>query len=63
MLSADGDLVLDPFGGSMVTGAACEALNRKWIGIDIVESYVEASKFRFGSLTTGARPAGSTSVG
>ncbi len=55
MLSAKGDLVLDPFGGSMVTGAACEALNRRWIGIDIMESYVEASKFRFGPVPTTAQ--------
>ncbi len=36
-LTDEGDLVLDPFGGSMVTGSACEVLNRRWIGADIVE--------------------------
>ncbi|KAA3650654.1 MAG: site-specific DNA-methyltransferase [Proteobacteria bacterium] len=43
----DGDVVLDPFGGSMTTGFVAEALNRRWIGTEMVESYVEGSKFRF----------------
>lgn len=60
MLTDEGDLVVDPFGGSMVTGAACENLKRLWIGIDIVESYVEASKFRFG---IGVGDATNTQVG
>lgn len=46
-LTKPGDLVLDPFGGSNVTGAAAEALGRKWIGIELEERYVAASKFRF----------------
>lgn len=30
-----GEKVLDPFGGSGTTYAVCEALNRKWVGIEI----------------------------
>jgi len=46
-LTDPGDLVLDPFAGSNVTGAAAEALGRQWIAIELDPSYVEASKFRF----------------
>ncbi|MGF6525170.1 DNA-methyltransferase [Variovorax sp. PvP013] len=47
MLTDEGDTVVDPFGGSMTTGFVADGLNRKWIGIDNVEEYLEASKFRF----------------
>lgn len=47
LLTDEGDIVLDPFGGSMTTGYVAESLNRQWIGIDTVEEYVEGSKFRF----------------
>jgi DNA modification methylase len=47
MLTDPGDLVLDPFAGSNVTGAAAEALGRQWIGIELSSDYVKASRFRF----------------
>jgi len=34
MLSRPGDLILDPFFGSGITGAAAEELGRRWVGID-----------------------------
>lgn len=37
--SHDGDLVLDPFGGSGTTYAVAEAFNRKWLGIEQNEKY------------------------
>ncbi len=46
-LTEPGDLVLDPFAGSNVTGAAAQALGRQWISVELDPSYVEASKFRF----------------
>jgi DNA modification methylase len=46
-LTNPGDVVLDPFAGSNVTGAAAEALGRQWIGIELDPNYVRASKFRF----------------
>lgn len=46
-LTDPGDLVLDPFAGSNVTGAAAECLDRRWISIELDSTYVEASKFRF----------------
>ncbi len=41
------DLVLDPFAGSNVTGEVAEKLGRRWIAIEIDETYLKASKFRF----------------
>lgn len=40
------DVVLDPFNGSGTTGVACTKLNRKYIGIEINEEYLEISKKR-----------------
>jgi site-specific DNA-methyltransferase (cytosine-N4-specific) len=47
LLTDPGDLVIDPFAGSNVTGEAAEALGRKWIGIELNEEYVKGSRFRF----------------
>lgn len=47
MLTDEGDLVLDPFAGSNTFGAVAEQLGRPWIGIELLEEYVAASKFRF----------------
>ncbi|MGH7266344.1 MAG: DNA-methyltransferase [Candidatus Rokuibacteriota bacterium] len=44
------DVVLDPFAGSNVTGDAAERLGRRWIAIELVEAYLEGSKFRFDEL-------------
>jgi DNA modification methylase len=46
-LTDPGDLVLDPFAGSNVTGAAAECLGRRWIATELIEAYARASKFRF----------------
>jgi len=47
MLTDEGDLVVDPFAGSNVTGEVCDRLKRQWLAIDNVEEYLEGSKFRF----------------
>jgi len=47
MLTDQNDLVVDPFAGSNVTGEVCERLKRRWIAVDILEEYLEGSKFRF----------------
>lgn len=47
MLTAPSDLVVDPFAGSNTTGMVAEQLGRRWMAIDLVEEYVEASRFRF----------------
>lgn len=46
-LTEPNDLVVDPFAGSNVTGEVCERLGRRWISIDLVEDYLEGSKYRF----------------
>lgn len=51
MLTNPGDIVIDPFAGSCVTGEVCERLKRKWTCIELLEEYCEAAKGRF------ARPA------
>ncbi len=47
MLTDEGDLVVDPFAGSNVTGEVCERLNRQWIAVDSVQEYLDGSRFRF----------------
>jgi site-specific DNA-methyltransferase (cytosine-N4-specific) len=47
LLTEIDDLVLDPFAGSNTTGSVAEKLERRWIAIDNVQEYLEASKFRF----------------
>ena len=46
-LTSKGDIVLDPFGGSNTTGAAAEALGRKWISIEADREYIYGSMGRF----------------
>ncbi len=46
-LTEPGDLVLDPFAGSNVTGCIAQRLGRKWVAVELVEEYVRGSVFRF----------------
>jgi hypothetical protein len=46
-LTEPNDLVLDPFAGSNITGEVAERLGRRWLAFELVEEYLEASKFRF----------------
>jgi DNA modification methylase len=46
-LTEPGDIVLDPFAGSNVTGAVSEKLGRKWISIEKEFEYAESSIGRF----------------
>lgn len=48
LLTDEGDLVVDPFTGSNTAGAVAERLGRRWIAMELLEEYLEASKFRFG---------------
>lgn len=47
MLTEPGDLVVDPFAGSCVTGMVCEQIKRRWVCIEMVQEYCEAAKGRF----------------
>jgi site-specific DNA-methyltransferase (cytosine-N4-specific) len=46
LLTDPNDLVLDPFAGSLTTGAVAEALERRWIAGEEVEEYLRAGAFR-----------------
>src|SRR3989475_10908678 len=46
-LTQAGDLVLDPFAGSNMTGAVAEQEERHWLAFEIEQEYLEASKLRF----------------
>jgi len=46
-LTEPGDLVLDPFAGSCITGSVAEKLKRNWICLEIEEDYVSGAISRF----------------
>lgn len=46
-LTDPGDLVLDPFGGSCMTGAVAEALGRRWVCCEMSEEYLNGALSRF----------------
>lgn len=48
--SKENDLILDPFNGSGTTGIACLKLNRRYIGIEKEQEYLELTKKRFYKL-------------
>lgn len=47
MLTDEGDLVVDIFGGSNTTGYVSEQLNRRWKSFELSEEYVATSSLRF----------------
>ena len=47
MLTDEGDVILDIFGGSNTTGFAAEALKRKWLTFEMNREYLASSVFRF----------------
>lgn len=47
MLTDPGDLVVDPFAGSNLTGYTADLLGRRWLAVEVLKEYVEASKLRF----------------
>lgn len=49
-LSEPGDLVVDPFGGSLTTGLAAEKLDRQWLLTEAVWEYLRGGGERFSDL-------------
>lgn len=47
LCTTPGDIVLDPFAGSNTTGAAAQALGRKWVSVEAQQAYAEAGRGRF----------------
>lgn len=60
MLTDEGDLVVDPFAGSCVTGEVAESLKRKWICCELVEDYLRGARARFVGLRPKLRKTEST---
>jgi site-specific DNA-methyltransferase (cytosine-N4-specific) len=50
MLTDEGDVCLDIFAGSNTTGATAEKLERRWMAMELLPEYLDASKFRFENL-------------
>ena len=46
-LTEPGDVVLDPYAGSNVTGAVAESHGRRWMAIDVDDEYLRGSIARF----------------
>jgi site-specific DNA-methyltransferase (cytosine-N4-specific) len=47
LLTDENDLAVDPFAGSNTTGVVAEGMRRRWIAVECVREYLEASKVRF----------------
>lgn len=47
MLTDVGDVVLDPFAGSCITGEVAERLRRRWVCCELVKEYLLGGKGRF----------------
>lgn len=47
LLTRPRNLVLDPFGGSNVTGSVAERLKRRWLIVEARDDYLDASQGRF----------------
>ncbi len=50
--SNPGDLVLDPFFGTGTTGAVARKLQRRFIGIELEQDYIDVARARIASLDT-----------
>jgi site-specific DNA-methyltransferase (cytosine-N4-specific) len=56
-LTQPGQTILDPFAGSNVTGQVAEALQRRWVAVEINADYVAGSMLRFpAAVATSWRP-------
>lgn len=50
LLTDPGDVVLDIFAGSNMTGKVAEDLDRQWLAMEIKKEYLDNSKLRFVEL-------------
>jgi site-specific DNA-methyltransferase (cytosine-N4-specific) len=53
LLTDSGDVVVDPFAGSNMTGAVAEGLGRRWLAFELEPRYVDNSRLRFGLSLSG----------
>jgi DNA modification methylase len=61
MLTDPGDLVLDPFAGSCVTGRVAETLERRWLCLEQEGEYLHGARGRF-QATPAPTPAASYTI-
>lgn len=54
-LTDPGDLVLDPFGGSCVTGKVAEQLNRRWVCVELNAGYLQGAVGRFQNTSSNTK--------
>jgi DNA modification methylase len=52
MLTDPGDMVLDPFGGSCMTGMVAETLKRRWACVELSSEYIRGGMARFQEQAT-----------
>lgn len=57
MLTNPGDMVLDPFAGSCVTGEVAELLGRRWTCCEVEREYLEGAVGRFIGSNRNGKPA------
>ena len=50
--SVEDDLVYDPFMGAGTTAVVCEQMNRRWIGSEISQQYVDLTRQRVSEVIT-----------
>ena len=51
LVSAPGELVLDPFCGSGTTGQACLELGRKFFGVELSRQFLDEARLRMGVIS------------
>lgn len=56
-LTDENDVVVDPFGGSVVTGAVCERSQRRWVTSELRTDYLDGSLARFDTSQAGKKAA------
>ncbi|HNP95309.1 MAG TPA: site-specific DNA-methyltransferase [Cyclobacteriaceae bacterium] len=55
LLTDPGDLVLDPFAGSCVTGMVAERMKRKWTAVEMNSEYLRGALSRFSQSTNASK--------
>jgi site-specific DNA-methyltransferase (adenine-specific) len=53
LTTVEGQIVLDPFIGSGTTAVACQRMNRRFIGFELDEYYLQVAKRRLGEVHPG----------
>ena len=61
-LTEPGQLVVDPFAGSNVTGFEAEKLGRRWLAIELNADYIAGSRLRFEEAALSSAPFGSAAA-